>query len=188
MNAPIDGTFSLVDHFGIPVTERDYRGRWMLVFFGFTHCKGVCPRALSRISDVLRELGPLAEALCPLYITVDPERDTPQAMRAFLESGYPLFTGLTGTEEQVDAAKTAFRVFARRKADPADPDGYDVPHTAMTYLLDAEGVYRRHYPDAQDTATTVTDLRELLAVHSTVNTSELIDSDHTRTSGAERWP
>jgi protein SCO1/2 len=134
VNTPIEGAFTLVDHFGTEVTEVDYRGEWMLVFFGFTHCKGVCPRALARISGVLGDLGPLAEKVRPLYITVDPERDTPEVMRVFLEPAYPLFTGLTGTTAQVEAAKKAFRVFARRKADPADPGGYEVPRTAITYL------------------------------------------------------
>jgi protein SCO1/2 len=162
MSSPITGTFSLVDHFGAEVTDADYGGEWMLVFFGFTHCKGVCPRALGRISGVLADLGPLAEKVRPLYITVDPERDTPAVMRAFLESAYPLFTGLTGTVAQVEAAKKAFRVFARRQQDLAHPQGYDVPHTAITYLLDPSGAYRRHYPDAQAPETVTADLRSIL--------------------------
>jgi protein SCO1 len=167
MTTPIEGTFSLVDHFGTPVTEQNYLGRWMLVFFGFTHCKEVCPRALARISGVLDDLGALADKVQPLYLTVDPERDSPQVMRAFLEPAYPLFTGLTGTEEQVEAAKKAFHVFARRKHDPYDADRYDVPHTAITYLLDPTGICRRHYPDSQDVQAVTADLRNVLSAQAT---------------------
>lgn len=162
MTAPTTPAFTLVDHRGTPVTEASYHGRWALVFFGFTHCKAVCPRALGRLTEVMAELGPLGDAVEPLYITVDPERDTPPVMRAFLETNYPRFTGLTGTPEQVEAARKAFRVFARRVDDPADPDGYVVPHTAMTYLLDPTGTYATSWPDSADAATVTTELGDLL--------------------------
>lgn len=140
-------SFSLVDHHGTPVTEQTYRGQWLLVFFGFTHCKMVCPRALQRLSVVLDELGDQAEQLCPLYITVDPERDTPAAMREFLRP-YPRYIGLTGTTDAIEQAKREFRVFTRRKDDPEDPDGYAVPHTAITYLITPQGEYAAHFTDA----------------------------------------
>ena len=149
--SPIEGTFNLIDHDGHPVTEQTYRGRWLMVFFGFTHCGIVCPRALSRLSTVLAEIGDeRADRIQPLYITVDPERDTPPVMNQFLESNYPRFTGLTGTTEQIEKAKDAFNVFARRKVDPAAADCYVVPHTAITYLLDPAGRYRTHWTDARD--------------------------------------
>ncbi|WP_239154990.1 SCO family protein [Amycolatopsis sp. FDAARGOS 1241] len=156
---PIDATFSLVDHHGTPVTEQSYRGQWVTVFFGFTHCRVVCPRALGRLSAVLDGLGPLAEKIRPLYITVDPERDTPEVMRAFLEAGHPRFTGLTGTPERIEAAKRSFHVFARRKDDPEDPDGYAVPHTAITYVLSPDGEYATHLTDGLDTETFTERLR-----------------------------
>ena len=160
--APIDGTFNLFDHDGNAVSEQTYRGRWQMVLFGFTHCQMVCPRALSRLSTILTEIGDeRAERIQPLYISVDPDRDSPQVMKAFLESSYPRFTGLTGSPEQVEKAKDAFNVFARRKADPTAPDGYVVPHTAITYLLDPSGEYRTHWTDAHD----VNDLVESLKMH-----------------------
>ncbi|MGW4485374.1 SCO family protein [Amycolatopsis sp. NPDC004368] len=160
---PIDATFSLVDHHGTPVTERAYRGHWVTVFFGFTHCRTACPRALGRLDDALDALGSAAENIKPLYITVDPERDSPEVMRAYLEDDHPRFTGLTGTPEQIEAAKRAFRVFARRKDDPADPDGYAVPHTAITYVLDPEGAYATHLTDGLDTETFTERLRASIA-------------------------
>ncbi|WP_413798341.1 SCO family protein [Streptomyces iranensis] len=139
-------SFALVDHHGRPVTEQTYRGRWLLVFFGFTHCRMVCPRALRKLTAVLDELGDLADELCPLYVTVDPERDTPEVLQEFL-GPYRRYTGLTGSVEAVEQAKREFRVFARRKDDPDDPDGYSVPHTAFTYLISPEGEYAAHFPD-----------------------------------------
>jgi protein SCO1/2 len=147
MNAPTTPTFSLVDHHGRPVTERDYRGRWLLLFFGFTHCKAVCPRALERLSASLDDLGELTAQVNPLYVTVDPDRDTPEVMKDFLRA-YPRFTGLTGTAEAIDEAKREFRVFARRQEDPDDPDGYAMPHTAITYLVSPKGDYAQHFSDA----------------------------------------
>lgn len=156
----IEGRFALTDHHGNTVTEADYSGRHMLVFFGFTHCKVVCPRALGKLSDVLDRLGDLADEIAPLYITVDPERDSPEVMKAFLEGGYPRFTGLTGTREQCDAAKKAFRVFAEKKPDPDDPEGYDVPHTAFVYLLGRDGEYVAHFGDHLDAEELAAKLRD----------------------------
>jgi protein SCO1/2 len=145
----IDGRFELVDHDGRQVSERMYRGRWMLVFFGFTSCRMVCPRALAKLSDALDRTGDLADEITPLYITVDPERDTPEVMRDFLAERYPRFVGLTGTPSQIDAAKAAFRVFSRKSPDE-DGDEYIVPHSAMTYLLDAQGGFVDHFADVAD--------------------------------------
>jgi protein SCO1 len=119
----------------------------MLAFFGFTHCKAVCPRALRLLSGALDGAGEAAGQVSALYITVDPERDTPKVMREFLRT-YPRFTGLTGPTGAVEEARKAFRVFARRKAGPTDPDGYAVPHTAIAYLIAPDGQYADHFPDA----------------------------------------
>lgn len=146
----ISGTFDLVDHNGREVSEQTYRGQHMVIFFGFTHCKMVCPRALSRLSAVLDRLGPLADRIQPLYVTVDPRRDTPEVMREFLSSAYPRFTGLTGSAEQVELAKKSFRVFSAEVADRDDPDSYQMPHTAFTYVLRPDGTYLTHFTDATD--------------------------------------
>ncbi|MHC1558974.1 SCO family protein [Actinomycetospora sp. C-140] len=163
MSAPTEAAFDLVDHHGTPVDAGSYRGDWLLVQFGFTSCRVVCPRALAKLGAALDELGEHAR-LRPLYVTVDPERDTPAVMRAFLAASSPRFTGLTGTPEQVEAAKRAFRVFARRRPDPEDPDGYAVPHTAVTYLVGPDGRFVRHWPDTADAATIAADLTAELTV------------------------
>ena len=142
------GKFSLIDHDGQAVTQDSYHGQYRLVFFGFTHCRVVCPRNLARLSRILEALGPRAEDIRPLYVSVDPERDTPEVMKDFLASNYPRFTGLTGSRDQADHAKQSFRVFAERKADPDDPNGYSVPHTAITYLMDRNGAYLAHFAES----------------------------------------
>ncbi len=160
MSAPTTPTYALVDHHGNPVTSDSYRGQWQLVFFGFTHCRAVCPRALGRLSSVLSELAD--DRLRPLYITVDPDRDTPSVMRDFLLA-YPAFTGLTGSPSAIEQAKREFRVFARRRDDPEDPDGYAMPHTAITYLLSPEGSYVTHFPDSLPQEELTAELRRLLS-------------------------
>jgi protein SCO1/2 len=144
----IEARFSLIDDRGAGVTEFSLRGAFALVFFGFTHCRVVCPRALARLSSVLDRLGPLADEIRPLYITVDPDRDSPAVMRKFLAEQAPRFTGLTGSSEQIAAAKAAFRVFAERRSDSDDPDGYIVPHTAITYVLNPAGDCVAHFEDS----------------------------------------
>lgn len=156
---PIRATYSLVDHHGTAVTGGSYAGRWQLVQFGFTACRVVCPRALAKLDAALDALEPGTAPLVPLYVTVDPERDTPDVLAAFLTASHPRFTGLTGTAEQVDDAKRAFRVFARRRD---TPDGYEVPHTAITYLLDDAGRPAHHWPDHATAETIADDLRRLL--------------------------
>ncbi len=146
----VGGSFDLIDHYGNPVTDGSYRGQFMLLFFGFTHCRAVCPAALSCLSRVIDQLGPLATHLRPLYITVDPERDTPAVMKAFLEGKFPHFTGLTGSRDNIEHVKRLYKVFARRAADPDDAAGYQMPHTAFTYLVGPDGKYITHFTDPSD--------------------------------------
>ena len=158
----IRAEFQLVDHHGRSVNAADFRGRFMLVYFGFTHCRVVCPRALARWSAVLDRLDARASRLVPLYITVDPDRDTPAVMKVYLETRHPRFTGLTGDAAQIDAAKRAFRVFAERKPDDQDADGYSVPHTAIAYLITPDGQYSAHFVDTLDEATLVHKMKTLV--------------------------
>ncbi len=161
---PIRATYSLTDYDGNPVTEGTYRGRWQLVQFGFTACKVVCPRALAKLTDALDAVedavGP--PPLVPLYITVDPDRDTPAVMKHFLEASYPRFTGLTGSSQQIDDAKDAFKIFTRRRDAPDGSDGYDVQHTAITYLIGPDGLPAHYWPDIAGAETITQDLARLL--------------------------
>ena len=156
--------FNLVDDQGRARRLADFKDRYPLVFFGFTHCKVVCPRALNRLSGVIDRLGSRADWLAPLYVSVDPDRDTPEVMRAFLQEAYPRFTGLTGDHTAIEAARSAFRVFAARRADPDDPEGYDMPHSALTYLIGPDGKLVTHFADSVDADKIVERLSAILPV------------------------
>ncbi|MEW5809725.1 MAG: SCO family protein [Actinomycetota bacterium] len=160
---PVQARFELLDHEGRWVSEQSFRGDFMLVFFGFTRCKMVCPRALTRLSTALDILGPHAARIHPLYITVDPEHDSPNVMKAFLQQRFPRFTGLTGPATAIDEAKRSFHVFSRKQADPEDPSGYRVPHSAFTYLIGTDGQYVAHFSDAVDARDLAVRLTSLLA-------------------------
>ena len=140
----------------------------MLMFFGFTHCERVCPRQLTKLSTVLDELGPLAEHLQALYISVDPARDTPAVMRGFLAARFPRFLGLTGTAAQIDALRARFRVYAAPATDGLAPDGYVVAHTAFAYLVQRGGRCIAHFSDALEAGTITTSLRNHLAQRAAV--------------------
>lgn len=159
---PSGSELQLTDHFGQPVSAADWRGQSALVLFGFTHCRVVCPRALTRYSAMLDQLAAEGMLIRGLYISVDPARDTPQVMRDFL-APHPRFTGLTGSVEQIERTKAAFGVFARRVSDPDDPLGYRVPHTAFAYLFDADGSCLGHFADALPGAEALARMRLLLA-------------------------
>jgi protein SCO1/2 len=135
--AAVGGPFKLTDQDGRTVTEQDMKGRPYLVFFGFTHCPDICPTTLFEISEVLRKLGPDADRAGALFITVDPQRDTPQAMKTYLSSFDPHLRGLTGDEAAVDGAIKAYRAYAKKVATP--DGGYTMDHTALVYLMDKEG-------------------------------------------------
>jgi protein SCO1/2 len=156
-----DIEFELVDHRGCSVSRRTYTGRHILAFFGFTNCQLVCPRALGKLSAVLDGLGPLAHCIEALYITVDPERDTPEAMSNFLRP-YPRFTGLTGSRQHIDKLKRAFRVYAERRPSVQEDAEYTVPHTAITYVMAPDGKLLTHFSDAASVDEMILRLQALL--------------------------
>lgn len=137
----IGGPFQLTDHRGNTATDRDFLGRIQLVFFGFTNCPDACPTALSRVSDLLDQLGPASEAVRPLFVTVDPERDTPQRLSEYVAAFHPSLVGLTGSAAQVADAARVFRVYYRRVPGQS-PDDYTMDHTASVFILDRRGRFR----------------------------------------------
>lgn len=146
MNAPTFLRFSLVDHNGTAATESRATGAPSIFFFGFTHCRVVCPRALAKLSRALDDVG---EAdLHAFYVTVDPERDSPEVMHDYLTPRYPRFTGLTGTESHIRQLMASLHVYARRTRDSREPDGYAMPHSAFTYVFDSSAHYLTHLGDA----------------------------------------
>ena len=143
--ALIGGPFSLVGADGKPVTDRNFRGRYMLIFCGFTHCPDICPAELQVIAQALEQLGDKAKKVVPIFVTLDPERDTPEAMLNYVKSFGPNFVGLTGSPEAIAAAAKAYRV-AYSKVENKDSAGdYSVDHSALAYLMDPEGRYVTHF-------------------------------------------
>ncbi|XP_041326205.1 protein SCO2 homolog, mitochondrial [Pyrgilauda ruficollis] len=140
------GDFQLRDSTGAARSKADFLGRWVLLYFGFTHCPDVCPEQLERLSRAVRllERDPALPPLQPLFVTVDPERDDEAALARYLRDFHPRLLGLTGTPEQVRAAAAAFRVYV--SAGPRDADGdYVVDHSVLTFLVDPDGLFRDCY-------------------------------------------
>lgn len=145
MASSIVANFTLSTHTGETVSDATYRGRWLLVFFGFTHCPDVCPTGLATIAQVMDELGPEGEAVQPLFISIDPERDTPETMAEFVSAFHPRIVGLTGATEAIAAAAKNFRVYYARVDDASSPNGYTMEHTASVYLINPEGRFVNPY-------------------------------------------
>ncbi len=146
----IGGGFSLIDHDGKDVTEHDYADSYKLIFFGFTYCPAICPAELQKFALIMDELGEDAEEIKPLFITVDPERDTAEVMKNYVIQFHPDLIGLTGSQAQIDAVKNAFKVYAS-KVENEMMEGYMMDHSSFTYLTDKENKLIAMYP-AKDSA------------------------------------
>ena len=133
----VGGPFRLVDQNAKPITEQDFKGQPFLVFFGFTHCPDVCPTTLFEVSEIFRALGPDAKNLRAMFVTVDPERDTPAVLKDYLASFDPRITGATGDVDAITAAEKSYRVYAKKV--PTDGGGYTMDHTAIVYLMSKDG-------------------------------------------------
>lgn len=142
---PIGGPFALVDQHGQRRTDADFRGKLMLVYFGFTACADICPTDLQQIGLALQKLGPAGDAVQPIFITLDPRHDTPDRLRAYVENFHPRMVGLGGTDKAVQQAAQAYRVYNRKVAAPKGA-GYTIDHSAVIYLMDREGRYLGFMP------------------------------------------
>lgn len=130
----LGGSWSLTDHNGKTVTDKDYSGKTRLMFFGFTYCPDICPTELKRLSLVLEGLGDDAAALTPLFVTIDPERDTPAVLKEYLGRFDERFIGLTGTVPQIEHMEKIYKVYAAKVDDPEMTE-YTVNHSALVYLI-----------------------------------------------------
>ena len=152
--------FALTDFNGVPRTLADYRGKAVMLYFGFVQCPDVCPTALGRAAEVLQLLGPeAAQRVQLLFVTVDPEPDTPKLLREYMAAFDPSFMALTGSLEQIQAAADAFRVYFKKV-----PTGstYTMDHTALTYLFDPTGKVRVALRHEQTAADYAADIQRLL--------------------------
>ena len=157
--AAIGGPFRLTDQNGGTVTEQNLKGAPFLVFFGFTHCPEVCPTTLFELSEILRKLGPDGKRVRVVFITIDPERDTPAALKDYLSSFDPRMLALTGDPAEIAAVAKAYRVYYKKV--PLEQD-YTIDHTAIVYLMDKEGRFVSPFSLKRTTEAAAADLRRYL--------------------------
>jgi protein SCO1/2 len=146
---PIGGNFKLVNHLGNNTTSKDFKNNFLLVFFGFTNCPDICPNTLNNISKVMDQLDKNV-SIIPLFITVDPERDTVEVLKKYLTNFHPKIIGLTGTNEQIDSVKKKYKIFSKKvmqieKESHVDHGDYGVDHATIIYLMDKKGNYLTHF-------------------------------------------
>ncbi len=156
----LGGPFSLVDHTGRPVTDQDYRGKFMLVFFGYTMCPDICPTTLLDITTVMEKLGDDAQRVQPLFISVDPERDTPEVLASYLSSFHPQIIGLTGTPQEIHRAATAYKTFYAKFV--TEGKDYSIDHSAYVYLMGPDGGYLTHFAFGATSASMTNDIRDFI--------------------------
>lgn len=150
------GAFSLIDHRGRRVSERDFGDRMLLIFFGYGSCPDVCPMTLHRIAAAVDLLGAEGDTVQPVFITLDPERDRPAVLATYVAAFHPRLIGLSGSREEIDRVAAAYRVYSAKTA--ADADSYFLDHSAYLYLVDGQGrivTYLRHEASAEDIAAAV---------------------------------
>lgn len=151
--ALIGGAFSMVNQDGKPVTDKDFRGKYMLIYFGYTFCPDVCPTELQVITGALEQLGDAANNIQPVFVSVDPERDTPAVMKDYISNFYPGMIGLTGNAKQVSAIARAYRVYYSKVTEKGSAaDEYTMDHSSIIYLMGPDGSFVKHFSYGTDAA------------------------------------
>ncbi|MCS7222769.1 MAG: SCO family protein [Anaerolineae bacterium] len=158
---PLAPDFTLIDQEGRSVRLSDYRGRLVLLFFGYTHCPDVCPTTLAKLRYALQELGEVAREVQVIFISVDPERDTPEVVKRYLSHFDPTFVGLTGRPEEIEAVTQAYGVYVE-KEEVGSAAGYLITHSARTYVIDREGRLVLTFIYETEPQDIVADLKQLL--------------------------
>lgn len=160
---PFRAAFDLTDHTGIVRTQADFVGRWMLVFFGFANCPDVCPTTLSEVAAVMEGLGDEADKVQPLFISIDPERDTPSELADFVPRFGAGIIGLTGTPEQIAGTADSFHIFYEQIEEAAAPDGYTMGHSSQLFLFGPDAGYLTSWQYGTPAEEILSDLRELIS-------------------------
>jgi protein SCO1/2 len=158
----IGGPFRLVDQEGRERTDAEFRGKLMLIYFGYAFCPDACPTALSAMTVALNALGAAADDVVPMFITVDPERDTPAQLKLLAENFHPRLVALTGTPERVAAAAKAYRVYYAKQKDENVGGGYLVDHTSIVYLMGRDGRYLSHFTHSAKPEAMAAEIRKAL--------------------------
>lgn len=161
--ALVGGPFTLTDQDGRKVTDKDFLGKYMLVFFGYTYCPDLCPTELQVMSAALDSLGAKADAIQPIFISFDAERDTPEVLKQYVSNFHPRLVGLTGTPEEIAVAAKAYRVYYSKVPGSSAPDTYLMDHSTITYLMDPQGKFLKHFSYSTDSADLAKALAEAVA-------------------------
>jgi cytochrome oxidase Cu insertion factor (SCO1/SenC/PrrC family) len=162
--ALVGGPFELTSHTGGKVKDSDFRGKFMLVFFGYTFCPDICPSELQVMSAALDELGEAGKDIQPLFISIDPERDSPAVMAEYVRHFHPRMIGLTGTAGEVADTARAYRVYFARAKD-GSPGDYLMDHSTIVYLMDREGRFLKHFSYTTDAKRLAQDIRVAVEQH-----------------------
>lgn len=160
--AKIGGPFQLTDHYNELRTDADFKGRLLLIYFGYTSCPDVCPTGLQVISSALEAIHSTDKLVQPLFITVDPERDTPSRLKDYLSNFHPSILGMTGTNSQIKNAAKSFRVYFRKNDEEKDKptDNYLMDHSSIIFLMDRKGRYLTHFSHQTQPSKLAAALRE----------------------------
>jgi protein SCO1/2 len=157
----IGGPFRLIDQNGRTVTDADLKGKWSLIYFGYTHCPDACPTTLNDIAIALDELGPKRDAVRPVFITVDPERDTPEVLKSYVTSFDAPILALTGTPAEVAQAAKDYRVYYAKHPEPGGD--YSMDHSSVIYVMDPEGRFTATFTPESSPEDIAARLKKLLA-------------------------
>ena len=160
--ALIGGPFTMINQAGGVVTEKTYAGHYMLLFFGFTNCGDVCPAELQVMAAAFDQLGQASENITPIFVSVDPERDTPPVMASYVKNFHPRLQGLTGSPEQVAAFAKTYHIFYQKVPNPKDPADYEMDHSSILYLMGTDGKFIKHFPYTTDAKALGEDSKKVL--------------------------
>jgi protein SCO1/2 len=161
--ALIGGPFALIDQNGSSRRDTDFRGSFMLVYFGYSFCPDVCTTALNDMSQALDRLGPAAEKIQPIFITVDPERDTPEQLKSYAANFHPRLVALTGAAEAVASAARAYRIYYAKSKETAGQTDYLMDHSSIIFLMDRDGRYLTHFTHATSLEAMVNGIRKQIS-------------------------
>lgn len=148
--ALVGGPFTMINHKGETVTDKDFRGRPMLLFFGFTFCPDICPTELQVMTAAIAELGEAGKDIQPILVTIDPARDTPAVLANYVSNFGENVIGLTGSDAQVAAMAGAYRVFFEKQPNAKDPENYMMDHSSIIYLMGPDGKFLKHFSYTTD--------------------------------------
>lgn len=160
--ALVGGPFHLTNQKGEAVTEKTYTGKFMMVFFGFSHCQDVCPTELQVMTAAMQQLGSQADQIVPIFVSIDPERDTTTVMADYVKAFDPRLQGLTGTPEQIAEIARAYHAYYKKIPNEKNPDDYEMDHTSIIYIMRPDGSFIKHFNYTTDAKALADDLKKVL--------------------------